>query len=58
MERPVRRRLDALIALSSCLLGIALTFMYFHERVNIIFFMVSFFVAVAIGVVALWYVEG
>lgn len=58
MDRAVRRRLDVLIALMSGLLGIALTVMYFSERVEIFTLMISFFVAVGIGLLAFWYVEG
>lgn len=58
MDRAVRRRLDVLIALMSGLLGIVLTFIYFSEQVGVFTLMISFFVAVVIGLLALWYVEG
>ncbi len=58
MDRAVRRRLDVLIALMTGLLGIVLTVIYFSERVGIFTLMISFFVAVVIGLLASWYVEG
>ncbi|QLK27600.1 hypothetical protein HYG81_08350 [Natrinema zhouii] len=57
-DRAIRRRLDVLIALASGLLGIALTVVYFSERMGVFVLMISFFVATAIGVSALWYAEG
>ncbi|WP_254762078.1 hypothetical protein [Natrinema marinum] len=58
MDRGVRRRLDVLIALVSGLLGIVLTVIYFSERIGAFVLVLSFFVAMGIGVSALWYVEG
>jgi len=58
MERGIRRRLDALIALVSLLLGIVLTFILFDERIGGLFFVESFFAGVVIGVLTLWYAEG
>ncbi|AFO59052.1 hypothetical protein NJ7G_3835 [Natrinema sp. J7-2] len=58
MERAVRRRLDVLIALTSSLLGVLLAYLFFSSNVSFLFFMNSVFLAVAIGVFALWYAEG
>ncbi|MDS0476563.1 hypothetical protein [Natrinema sp. 1APR25-10V2] len=58
MDRGVRRRLDVLIALVSALLGTVLTLIYFSERTGVFVLVVSFLVATAIGVSALWYAEG
>jgi len=58
MERGVRRRLDALIALVSLLLGIVITVIFFSERIGGFVLVESFFAGVLIGILALWYVEG
>jgi len=58
MERGVRRRLDALIALVSLLLGIVLTVIVFSDRIGGLVIVGSFFAGVFIGVLALWYAEG
>ncbi|RZV11145.1 hypothetical protein BDK88_2381 [Natrinema hispanicum] len=58
MERGVRRRLDALIALVSLLLGIVLTVIVFSDRIGGLVIVGSVFVGVFIGVLALWYAEG
>ncbi len=58
MERGVRRRLDALIALGASLLGIVLTYLLLSSEADPLFFVFSFFAAVVIGISALWYVEG